>query len=1073
MSMSINFIPLLKIIEEGLKHPRLYNLTGSSSALLLALYDKPYLAVELTEELAEELYKDINFFREVLRKDNVLFLPEPDGPAFSGQRAKTISSLRRTDSLVCSFKTLKLPIWPKYETQILHNNTKENGSNPPLPPFTKGGVGGFYSEIENWVLNLKIRLEIQREEVEKRLQKIGYRKVPLVSEKGEYSQRGWLFDVFPSTSEEPLRVEFFGDEIETIKTFDVETQMSKDEVSDFSIFPTEEPSTGKTVMEITGAMKYFFSDSIQEREELLEDVNFLSRYSLKGPGYEAGILSLRGLGIIPDERRNIEDLPQKIKLLQKENRIVLISSSKGQAERLKGIMREGGVVAPLIEKTDLLEYEGSVSITTGDLSSGLFFPGLLILTEKEIFGERPIYRPIKKSKVSKLLASLEDLMSGDFVVHKEHGIGRFRGLIRQSVEGIEEDLLVLDYEGGRLYIPLQGINNIHKYHSGEGVIPKIDRLGGKTWQKTKERVKRKIQEMAEKLISLYAEREVYKGFSFSPDTELHKEFDSFFSYEETPDQLAAIADIKRDMESEKPMDRLICGDVGYGKTEVAMRGAFKAVYDGMQVAVLVPTTILCEQHYRTFKIRFSAFPVKIDYLSRFKSKKEQQKTLKTLLNGDIDIIIGTHGLFGENIKFYKLGLLIIDEEHRFGVRQKEKIKEIKKGVDVLTLTATPIPRTLYMALSDIREMSVIETPPEERLAVKSIVSVFNEELVKETIDRELERKGQAFFVHNRIKDIYKIAEYLIKLLPAVKISVAHGQMNERELEKIMLQFYNREIDVLVATAIVGSGLDIPTANTIIINRADMMGLAELYQLRGRVGRSNVRAYSYFLIPGEDIITEEAKKRLQSIQEMSYLGAGFRLAMKDLEIRGAGNLLGPEQSGHIHAVGFDLYMEMLEKTVAELKGMKIEEEFEPSIHLRLNAFITEEYIDDITLRLSIYRRIASSGTHEALKALEFEMEDRFGKPPVEVKNLLDIMRLKIMARGLLIAKIQDMQGRIQVTFSPDTKVTPQDIFGLQKKRDGKIRFLPDGFEVDLRGLPWEKVFEEVSSLFTSLEKSLPP
>jgi transcription-repair coupling factor (superfamily II helicase) len=518
------------------------------------------------------------------------------------------------------------------------------------------------------------------------------------------------------------------------------------------------------------------------------------------------------------------------------------------------------------------------------------------------------------------------------------------------------------------------------------------------------------------------------------------------------------------------MDRLICGDVGYGKTEVAMRGAFKAVYDGMQVAVLVPTTILCEQHYRTFKIRFSAFPVKIDYLSRFKSKKEQQETLKTLSNGDIDIIIGTHGLFGENIKFYKLGLLIIDEEHRFGVRQKEKIKEMKKGVDVLTLTATPIPRTLYMALSDIREMSVIETPPEERLAVKSIVSVFNEELVKETIDRELERKGQVFFVHNRIKDIYKIAEYLIKLLPAVKISVAHGQMHERELEKIMLQFYNREIDVLVATAIVGSGLDIPTANTIIINRADMMGLAELYQLRGRVGRSNVRAFSYFLIPGEDIITEEAKKRLQSIQEMSFLGAGFRLAMKDLEIRGAGNLLGPEQSGHIHAVGFDLYMEMLEKTVAELKGMKIEEEFEPSIHLRLNAFITEEYIDDITLRLSIYRRIASSGTHEALKALEFEMEDRFGKPPVEVKNLLDIMRLKIMARELLIAKIQDMQGRIQVTFSPDTKVTPQDIFGLQKKRDGKIRFLPDGFEVDLRGLPWKKVFEEVSSLFTYLTVS---
>jgi transcription-repair coupling factor (superfamily II helicase) len=1069
--MAIDFTFLTETLEEGLKESRLYNLTGSSSALLLALYDKPYFAVEVTEELAEELCKDINFFREMLKKDNVLFLPEPDGPTLSGQRAKTISSLRKTDSLVCSFKTLKLPIWPKYKTQILHSNIKENASNPPLPPFSKGGVGEFYSEIENWVLNLKIRLEIQREEVEKRLKEIGYRTVPLVSEKGEYSQRGWLFDVFPSTSEYPLRIEFFGDEIDSIKTFDVETQMSKDEVSEFSIFPADEPLTGKTILDIAGDLQLFFSDSIQEREELPENIIFLSRFSLKGPGYEAGTISLRGLGILAEERKNIEELPHKIRLLQKENRIVFTSSSRGQAERLKEILREGGIVTPLIDKTGLIEYEGNTSITIGDLSSGLFLPGLLILTEKEIFGGRPIYRPIKKSKVSKLLTSLDDLMIDDFVVHKDHGIGRFRGLIRQSVEGIEEDLLVLDYEGGRLYLPLQGINNIHKYHSEEGVIPKIDRLGGKTWQRTKERVKRKIQEMAEKLISLYAEREVYKGFPFSPDTELHKEFDSFFPYEETPDQISATVNIKKDMESERPMDRLICGDVGYGKTEVAMKAAFKAVYDGMQVAVLVPTTILCEQHYRTFKMRFSAFPVNIDYLSRFKPKKEQQRTLKALSDGDIDIIIGTHSLISENVKFHKLGLLIIDEEHRFGVRQKEKIKGLKRGVDVLTLTATPIPRTLYMALSDIRDMSLIETPPEERLAVKSIVSVFNEGLVTEAIDREIGRNGQVFFVHNRIKDIYKIADYLSSLLPAVRISVAHGQMLERDLEKIMLHFYDRKIDVLVATAIIGSGLDIPTANTIIINRADMMGLAELYQLRGRVGRSNVRAYSYFLIPGEDVITEEARKRLQAIQEMSYLGAGFRLAMKDLEIRGSGNLLGSEQSGHIHAVGFDLYIEMLEKTVAELRGMKIEEEFEPSINLRINAFITEEYIDDITLRLSLYRRIASSGTQDALKALEFEMEDRFGKPPLEVKNLFDIMRLKIMARELLITKIQDMKGRILVTFSPDTKVTPQDIFELHGKGNGKIRFLPDGFEIDLRGLPWEKVFEEVSSVFTLLEIKL--
>jgi transcription-repair coupling factor (superfamily II helicase) len=1037
--MSIDFSPLLNIIEEGLKDVRLYNLTGSSEALLLAFYDKPYLAVEVTEELAEELYRDINFFREIFRKEPVYFLPEPDGPSISGQRAKTLYSFGKTDSLVCSFRTFKLPVWSK-------------------------------GEIGEIILSLKKGMEIERTVINKRLTEMGYRNVPIVSDKGEYSQRGWLFDIFPSTTDNPLRIEFFGDEIESIKTFDVETQISKEEISELSILPAEEPTSGKTIMEMMGDVKCFFSDSIQERDGLSRDITFLSRFSFKGPGYEVGMLSIRGLGIIPEERKSIEELPKMLQLLQKENRIALISSSRGQAERLKEILRDGDIIVPLIDKMDLLDYEGNVSITIGNLSSGLFFPGILILTEKEIFGGRPGYRPIKKSKVSRLLTSLDDLMPGDFVVHREHGIGKFHGLVRQSVEGIEEDLIMLDYEGGRLYLPLHGINSIHKYHSEEGVIPKIDKIGGKTWQRTKERVRRKIHEMTEKLLALYAEREVHKGFSFSQDTELHREFDSFFPYEETPDQIVAIEDIKRDMESERPMDRLICGDVGYGKTEVAIRAAFKAVYDGMQVAVLVPTTILCEQHYRTFKMRFSAFPVKINYLSRFKSKKDQQETNRALSNGDIDIIIGTHSLLGKDINFYKLGLLIIDEEHKFGVRQKEKIKELKRSIDVLILTATPIPRTLYMALSDIRDMSAIETPPEERLAVRSTVSVFDEKLIKEAISRELERKGQVFFVHNRIKDIYKIAEYLIRLSPSTKISVAHGQMPERELEKIMLEFYEGKIDVLVSTSIVGSGLDIPTANTIIINRADMMGLSELYQLRGRVGRSNVRAYSYFLIPGEEIITEEARKRLQAVQEMSYLGAGLRLAMKDLEIRGAGNLLGPEQSGHIHAVGFDLYMEMLEKAVAELKGLKIEEEFEPSISVRVNAYIPEEYIEDITLRLSLYRRIASSKTHGDLKALEFEIENRFGKPPENVKNLLDVMRLKIMARNLLITKIQDIQGRILITFSPETKVEPQDIFELRKKTDRKIKFLPEGFEFDLRGLPWESIYKEVSSLFTYLTVS---
>lgn len=501
-----------------------------------------------------------------------------------------------------------------------------------------------------------------------------------------------------------------------------------------------------------------------------------------------------------------------------------------------------------------------------------------------------------------------------------------------------------------------------------------------------------------------------------------------------------------------------------------MRAAFKAVYDGLQVAVLVPTTILCEQHFRTFGTRFSAFPVTIDYLSRFKSREEQKETIKALSNGDIDIIIGTHSLLSKNIGFHRLGLLIIDEEHRFGVGQKEKIKELKKDVDVITLTATPIPRTLSMALSDIKDMSVIETPPEERLAVKSIVSRFDKGLVKEAIERELVRSGQVFFVHNRIKDIHEIANHLSGLLPSPKITVAHGQMAEKDLERVMLNFYRGDVDVLVSTAIIGSGIDIPTANTIIINRADMMGLADLYQLKGRVGRGNVRAYAYFLIPGEDIITEVAKRRLQAIQEMSYLGAGFRLAIKDLEIRGAGNLLGAEQSGHIHAVGFDLYMEMLEKTVAELRGLKIEEEFEPSISLKVNAFIPEEYIDDITLRLSMYRRIASSKTHEALKAVESEMEDRFGKMPGEVKNLLDIMRLKITARELLVTKIRDINGRVSITFSPDTKVEPKDIFEIGKSRDGRVRFFPEGLDLDLRGFAWEEVYKNISEAMNELKKS---
>lgn len=1083
----------------------IYNLSGSSMALFLALQDKPFIMIEHTEETAEELYKDILFFRSVLNASritprNILFLPEPNGPEICGHRAEVIYNFNEGDSIITSKDALNAKVWS-------HEELKDN------------------------VLQLKARFEMSRDVLEQKLLNLGYKRVSIVVEHAEFSRRGWLFDIFPSTHESPFRVEFFGDTIDKIRTFDINTQKSVKDAGEFVILPAAEPLEGTGIFSMAGDIDYFFSDSIHPPYAFPEGAIMLSKFSFstapphppldkpirlatrilesqpteegaqKGEGedIDAGLLSLEGHGIYHNERKSIYELPHAIKKISRENRIIIVVSSTGQAERIKDILMNGDIVAPVIEKEEISEYKGSISITIGELSLGFFIPaavfsgdspgradirrGLLILTEKEIFGERPAFRSIKKSKVSELLVSLDDLTAGDFIVHKDHGIGKFAGLVKQTVEGYEGDLMVLEYSGGdRLYLPLYAIEKIKKYHAEEGVLPKTDRLGGKTWQRTKERVKKKIREMAEKLLRLYAEREVSKGFVFSGDTELHKEFDDFFHYDETPDQVRAIEEIKSDMETERPMDRLLCGDVGYGKTEVAMRAAFKAVYDAKQVAVLVPTTLLCEQHYRTFKQRFSAFPVTIAYLSRFKSRHEQTGTMKEVVNGDVDILIGTHTLLRKDISFHNLGLLVIDEEHRFGVAQKEKIKELKRGVDVLTLTATPIPRTLNMALSGIRGMSLIETPPEERLAVRSIVTGLNEQTVKDAIEREMERGGQTYFVHNRIKDIGKFFDYVKRVVPEARVAVAHGQMHERELETVMKRFIDGEIDVLVSTAIIGSGLDIPSANTIIINRADRMGLADLYQLKGRVGRSNVRAYAYFFIPGEDIITDEAKKRLQAIQDMNYLGAGFRLAMKDLEIRGTGNMLGPEQSGHIHAVGFDMYVDMLENSVAELRGIKTEEEIESRISMRVSAFIPEEFIEDITLRLSIYRKIASAGNDEGLNALVDEIKDRFGRLPAEVQNLFDIMRLKIMARRLKITDIEEVSGNIRIIFSKDTKVEAENILGLRDTVGDRIRFLlvesslrQEGFEIKVGNLAWSETYKLTRGILERLlaEEPKPP
>jgi transcription-repair coupling factor (superfamily II helicase) len=1032
----------------------IYNLPGSSAALLLSLEETPFVAVEKDEGRAEVLKRDMDFFREIFPGKEIVFLPDRNGAAATGRRAEILYRLKEDDSLATSSNNLLTTLWDK-------------------------------KRLEANSLLIKKGDTVDRSTLEGLLILLGYRQADIVVEKGEYSRRGWITDIYPSTAADPYRIEFFGDEVEQLRLFEVETQRSKEDAETLFLLPAAEPEEVLAISAVAEGKKFYCLYHAEEDAALPENTVFLSRYSFetaKGPSDErdgqrpqsgsldAGLLSMKGHGVLPEERKGLDDIPEAVGRLASENRVVIVASSIGQADRLKDLFREKDIILPLVEKRELGNFQGRISLTVGSLSSGLFFKGLMVLTERELFGERPSARPLMKSRVSKLLASLDEIAAGDFIVHRDHGIGRFVGTVRQGKEESELELMQIEYEDGRLYIPVQNIQIISKYRAEEGAAPKTDKLGGKTWQRKKEKARKKVHEIAEKLMSLYAVRKIARGFTFSPDSELHREFGSFFPYEETPDQAKAIEEIRKNMEADLPMDRLVCGDVGYGKTEVAMRAAFKAIFDNRQVAVLVPTTILAEQHFRTFRERFSGFPVTIDYISRFKTRQQIDLTLKSLSKGEIDIIIGTHGLLSRKVVFSRLGLLIVDEEHKFGVSQKEKIKELSRDVDVLNLTATPIPRTLHMALSGIRDISVIETPPEERLSVKTTIARSGDSLIRDAVNRELERDGQVFFVHNRIGDIYKVADHLSKLAPKAKIAVAHGQLPERELEKIMHRFFEGEVTVLVSTAIIGSGLDIPRANTIIIDRADRMGLADLYQLRGRVGRSNLKGYAYFLIPEESMLTEEAKKRLQAVNEMSYLGAGFRLAMKDLEIRGAGNVFGAEQSGHIHEIGFDLYIEMLEKAVAELKGVDIKEEFDPLIDLKMPAFISDEYVSDAILRLSFYRRISSLRTEEETAEFEAELRDRFGNLPPEVLNLLDIMRLKNLARELMIAKVQDAQDKVRVCFSPDTPVQPRDIFSLYDKRKGMVRYTPEGFELGLKGPAGKKAFAEVFAVLKELKET---
>jgi transcription-repair coupling factor (superfamily II helicase) len=734
--------------------------------------------------------------------------------------------------------------------------------------------------------------------------------------------------------------------------------------------------------------------------------------------------------------------------------VFLTAASTGELERYADICREYEVPYVLGETEEAAagftaesaSETARLLLVRAPFAAGMAFPevNLTLFGNADLFDITPaVERPGRKIRTSGFFADFAELKPGDYIVHVDHGIGQFEGLRLIESDGRRGEFMLLRYaEDSRLYVPLERMDLVQSYRVVEGSHPALDKLGGTAWNTRKTRVRKSLEDMADQLIVLYAERKTAEGFAFSPDGTWQREFEDAFEFEETPDQLTAIADVKRDLEKSSPMDRLLCGDVGYGKTEVAMRAAFKAVSENKQVAVLTPTTVLAFQHFETFKKRFAAFPARIEMLSRFRSPAEQKAIMADLETGKVDIVIGTHRLLSKDVKFQDLGLLVVDEEQRFGVAHKERLKEMRKNVHALALSATPIPRTLHMSLVGLRDMSVIETAPRDRLAIQTVVSPFNEEIVKKAIENELARDGQVYFIHNRVESIYSLGNLITKLVPKARVVVGHGQLGERELEQVMLKFIRDEADVLVATTIVENGLDIPRANTILINRADRLGLAELYQLRGRVGRSSQRAYAYLLVPPERVLSDVARKRLAAMKEFSELGAGFRIAALDLELRGAGNMLGRQQHGHIEAIGFDMYVQMLERAVAKLKGEEAAPELRTTLSLGMDVRIPPEYIPSENLRLRTYKRVSSVKSEAEKQDVHKELQDRFGALPKAVENLLEFAVLKSLCERLRIAAVERQGTKIALRFHPETTLEPTAVIKVVRSRKG-IKLDPSG------------------------------
>ena len=869
---------------------------------------------------------------------------------------------------------------------------------------------------------------------------LGYRRELMVEQRGDFSIRGGILDIFPISAELPYRIEFFGDEVEAIRYFEPETQRSVEETNIVHILPRSEK---KLLAQQQGSLsvitEYLSTDTIvvfdeplavrkeaQSLEAQFPDSPFMSNWdTVMSRLKKAMHVSLAQVAHDAAEGATRYKVPMmsmaawtgrtdgfwdQLKQWDLDGYSVhLLCNNSGERRRLMELIREHGY-RPGKDAFDL-------TIAIGRLKEGFSSTEdkLAVLSEREMFGRKYVRRRRRRFQAGASITQFSDVTPGDYIVHLEHGIGRYLGL--RNFPGKPNDFMAIQYGGNDIvYVPVTHIDQVQKYIGGGGTVPKMDRIGGSSWSKTKNKVKKAVRDMTEELLKMYAMRESHQGESFGPDTHWQQEFEESFEYDETPDQLRAIIDIKKDMESPKPMERLLCGDVGYGKTEVAIRAAFKAVMGGKQVAILVPTTILAEQHYMTFKERFADYPIKVEMLSRFRSAKETKAIIHAMRDGEVDVVVGTHRLTSGDVQFKDLGLVILDEEQRFGVKHKERLKKLKIDVDVLTLTATPIPRTLHLSMSGVRDMSVINTAPNDRLPIHTCIEVFDEKLISEAIRRELARQGQVFYLHNRVSSIEGVAAMIKKLVPQARIRIGHGQMNEHDLEDVMTAFVKHEFDVLVCTTIIGSGLDIPNANTIVVDRADTFGLSELYQIRGRVGRYKHRAFAYLLIPGDRALTEEAQQRLKALEEFSTLGSGFRIAMRDLEIRGCGNILGGEQSGNIASVGYETYTQLIAETVAELKGEPTSVKYLPSFDISIDASIPDQYIGLESQKITLYKRITNLKSEDQVDDMYDELKDRFGEPPAPLKRLLEIMRARVFGAAVGAVKLYVAKGAFTMTFN---------------------------------------------------------